>query len=407
MGKLPFEGIRVADFGWILAAPLASQWLATLGADVIRIESKARPDLVRSGAVGGVIPGPDPSWNRVATFNSVNYSKRGCTLDMTKPKAQELAYRIIEKSDVVNEAFTTPVVERFGLTYDKLKSIKPDIILIANSSLGKTGPLGDVAGMGPANQAFAGLPSMTGYEGGTPTGMGGTWPDYTVGLTLAYLIISALYHRQRTGEGLYIDHSMAETVMSMIPGQLLDYSMNGRVAVPRGNRDDLAVPHNLYRCQGDDKWIAISVHDERQWAAFCKAAGHSEWLEDERFCDSFSRHLNVKELDALVTEWTLTLTNMEVMERLQAVGVPAGPSQNNEALINDPQLQFRNQFIETDHVEVGRRVSMGLQGQFSAIPERRYNAAPAMGQHNEEVFHDFLGLSREEIDRLVEEEVIY
>ena len=112
-------------------------------------------------------------------------------------------------------------------------------------------------------------------------------------------------------------------------------------------------------------------------------------------------------MDALVTEWTLTLTNMEVMERLQAVGVPAGPSQNNEALINDPQLQFRNQFIETDHVEVGRRVSMGLQGQFSAIPERRYNAAPAMGQHNEEVFHDFLGLSREEIDRLVEEEVIY
>lgn len=407
MGKLPFEGIRVADFGWILAAPLAGSWLATLGADVIRIESKARPDLVRSGAVGGIIPGPEPSWNRVATFNSVNYSKKGCTLDMTKPKAQELAYRIIKESDVVIEAFTTPVVERFGLTYEKLKAIKPDIILLSNSSLGKTGPLKDVAGMGPANQAFASLPSMTGYEGGTPTGMGGTWPDYTVGLTLAYLIITALYHRQRTGEGLYIDHSMAETVMGMIPGQLLDYAMNGRVAEPRGNRDDLAVPHNLYRCQGDDKWIALSVHNEEQWAAFCKAAGHPEWLEDERFCDSFSRHQHVKELDELITEWTLTLTNLEVMERLQAVGVPAGPSQNNEALLNDPQLQFRDQFVETDHIEIGKRVSMGLQGRFSAIPERKYGAAPAIGQHNEEVFHDFLGLSREEIEQLMEEQVIY
>ena len=407
MGKLPFEGIRVADFGWILAAPLAGSWLATLGADVIRIESKARPDLVRSGAVGGVIPGPEPSWNRVATFNSVNYTKKGCTLDMTKPKAQELAYRIIKESDVVIEAFTQPVVERFGLTYEKLKEVKPDIILLANSSLGKTGPLKDVAGMGPANQAFASLPSMTGYEGGTPTGMGGTWPDYTVGLTLAYLIITALYHRQRTGEGLYIDHSMAETVMGMIPGQLLDYAMNGRVAEPRGNRDDLAVPHNLYRCQGEDKWVALSVHNEEQWAAFCKAAGHPEWTQDERFCDSFSRHQHVRELDALITEWTLTLTNIEVMERLQAVGVPAGPSQNNEELINDPQLQFRDQFVETDHFEIGKRVSMGLQGQFSAIPERKYKAAPAIGQHNKEVFHDFLGLSQEEIEQLMDEEVIY
>ena len=262
--------------------------------------------------------------------------------------------------------------------------------------------------MGPANQAFAGLPSMTGYEGGTPTGMGGTWPDYTVGLTLAYLIISALYHRQRTGEGLYIDHSMAETVMSMIPGQLLDYCHERQGSrCLAGTGMIWLSPTTCIAARATTSGSPSPSMTKRQWAAFCKAAGHSEWLEDERFCDSFSRHQSVKELDALVTEWTLTLTNMEVMERLQAVGVPAGPSQNNEALINDPQLQFRNQFIETDHVEVGRRVSMGLQGQFSAIPERRYNAAPAMGQHNEEVFHDFLGLSREEIDRLVEEEVIY
>lgn len=407
MGKLPFEGIRVADFSWILAAPLATQWLSTLGAEVIRIESKSRLDVVRSGGVGGVVPGPEPPWNRVGTFNSLNYGKRGCCLDMTDPRAQELAYRIIEKSDVVVEAYTTPVVERFGLTYPKLKAIKPDIILFSNSSLGKTGPLKDVAGMGPANQAFAGLPSMTGYVGGSPASMGGTWPDYTVGIAIAFLIISALYHRRRTGQGIHIDLSMAESVMNMIPGQLLDYAMNGRLAQPQGNGDDLAAPHNVYRCQGEDKWVAISVHDEHQWVAFCGAAGHPEWLDDRRFCDAHSRHQHLDELDELIAEWARDQTAVQVMERLQAVGVPAGPSQNNEALVNDPQLQSRGQFIETDHPEVGRRLTMGMQGMFSAIPERKYEPAPLVGQHNNEVFHDLLGLSHDEINRLIEEKVIY
>jgi len=407
MGKLPFEGIRVTDFSWILAAPLATQWLATLGAEVIRIESLVRMDVVRGGVVGGIVPGPEPSYNRVATFNSLNYGKYGCCLDMTKPEAQEIAYQIIRKSDVVVEAFTTPVIERFGLTYEKLKAIKPDIILFSNSSLGKTGPLKDVAGMGPANQAFASLPSMTGYEGGPPTGMGGTWPDYTVGISIAYLIIAALYNRRRTGQGLHIDLSMAETVMTMIPGQLLDYAMNGRVAQPQGNRDDLAAPNNTYRCQGEDKWVAISVQDESQWGAFCQATGHPEWLEDERFRNAYGRSGHLAELDGLITQWTKSQSALRVMERLQAVGVPAGPSQNNEELINDPQLQHRGQFIETDHPEVGRRVSMGMQGQFSTIPERKYGPSHLLGQHNNEVFHDLLGLSHDEITRLIDEQVIY
>ena len=407
MGKLPFEGIRVTDFGWILAAPLATQWLTTLGAEVIRIESRARLDLVRSGIVGGVVPGPDPAWNRVGTFNSLSYGKYSCCLDMTKPEAQELAYQIIRKSDVVVEAYTTPVIERFGLTYPQLKAIKPDIILLSNSSLGKTGPLKDVAGMGPANQAFASLPSMTGYEGGTPTSMGGTWPDYTVGMSIAFLIIAALCHRRRTGQGLHIDLSMAETVMAMIPGQLLDYVMNGRVAQPHGNRDDLAVPNNTYRCQGEDKWVAISVQDEHQWSAFCQATGHPEWLEDKRFHDALARHQHLEELDDLIAQWTRDLTAVQVMERLQAAGVPAGPSQNNVELINDPQLQARGQFIETDHPEVGRRLTMAMQGMFSAIPERRYEPSPLLGQHNDKVFHDLLGVSHDEIKRLIDEQVIY
>ena len=261
--------------------------------------------------------------------------------------------------------------------------------------------------MGPANQAFASLPSMTGYEGGTPAGMGGTWPDYTVGITIAFLTIAALYHRRRTGQGLHIDLSMAETVMTMIPGQLLDYAMNGRIAQPQGNKDELAAPNNMYRCKGEDKWVAISVQDEYQWSAFCQVTGHPEWLGDKRFCDAYNRHQNTGALDELITQWTWNQTPVQIMEQLQAVAVPSGPCQNNEELINDPQLQSRNQFIELDHPEVGKRLTMAMQGIFSAIPERRYEPAPLLGQHNDQVFHDLLGLPHHEIERLIEEQVIY
>jgi benzylsuccinate CoA-transferase BbsF subunit len=218
--------------------------------------------------------------------------------------------------------------------------------------------------------------------------------------------MAALYHRKRTGEGLYIDFSMAEGVMDMIPTQLLDYAMNGRVAEPRGNLDDVAAPHNVYRCEGEDKWVAITVLDDAQWDSFCKATGHPEWRENQRFSLASQRRKHRAELDALVTEWTKPLSAQEVTEQLQAVGVPAGPSQNNLDLSNDPQLQHRGQFIEIDHPETGQRIQMAMQGIFSAIPERRYSHSPVLDQDNYMVFHDILGLSQEEIDQLIAEEVI-
>ena len=407
MAKLPFEGIRVADFGWVITAPLATMWLSTLGAEVIKVESKTRPEVMRSGLGGNVVPGPEPAWNRAGPYNSLNYSKYSCSLDLTRPEAQEIAHRLVEVSDVVVEAFQLPVVERFGLTYSELSSIKPDLVYLAVSSLGKTGPLKDVAGFGPSNQAFASLPSMMGYENGRPMVMGGTWPDYVVGIAAAYLTMCGLYHRRRTGQGIYMDLSMAETVMNMIPGQLLDYAMNGRVAQPQGNRDEMAVPNNTYRCQGHDKWVAISVQDEKQWAAFCHATGNPQWQRDGRFADAYGRHQHEKELDALVTLWTRERTTAEAMELLQAVGVPAGPSQDSLELINDPQLGYRGQFIEIEgHPEVGRRLQMAMQGVFSGIPERRYLPAPVYDQHNDKVFHDILGLPHDEINRLIEMLVI-
>ena len=155
MNALPFNGIRVADFGWVITAPLATLWLATLGAEVVKVESKTHPDVIRTGMHGGILPGPEPTWHRCGGFNSLNYSKYSCCLDLNQQAARDLGHEIVKKSDIVIEAFTTPIAKRFGLTYEQLKEIKPDVILISCSSLGKTGPLQNVTGFGPANQAFA------------------------------------------------------------------------------------------------------------------------------------------------------------------------------------------------------------------------------------------------------------
>jgi len=406
MNDLPFDGIRVADFGWVITAPLATLWLGTLGAEVIKVESKTHPDVIRAGMHGGILPGPEPTWHRCGGFNSLNYSKYSCCLDLNQQAARDLGHEIVKKSDIVIEAFTTPIAKRFGLTYEQLKEVKPDVILISCSSLGKTGPLQNVTGFGPANQAFAGLPSMTGYEGGTPMSMGGTWPDYICGVIVGYLAISALYHRARTGEGMHIDFSMAEAVMNMVPGQLLDYQMNGRVAVPMGNSDRVAVPHEVYPCEGEDKWVAIAVHDEEQWDAFCHASGHREWLTDARFASSDLRMDNRAELDSLVGAWTKLRTAQGITELLQSVGVPAFPSVDSQELIHDPQLQHRSQFIELEQSEAGIRTHLGMQGVFSAFPERSYFSAPIYDQDNYRVFQDLIGLSPEEIDALISQGVI-
>ena len=247
---------------------------------------------------------------------------------------------------------------------------------------------------------------MTGYEGTLGANIGGTWPDYWMGIAATYLLVSGLYHRKKTGQGIYMDLSMVEAVLNMVPGQVLDYQMNGRVAVPQGNRDPKAAPHGVYRCEGDDKWVAIAVEDERQWEAFCEATGHPEWVRDTRFKDVSLRKQHEDELDALVTEWTKQRSAFEVMETLQRAAVPAGPSQNSEELASDPQLKHRNQFIELDHPEMGLRQYMAMQGIFSAIPERRYTASPVYDQHSHYVFHDLLGLPEDEIERLIEEGVI-
>ena len=234
MNNKPLAEIRITDIGWILSVPHATAWLGTFGADVIRVESGVRMDLMRVGAQGAAdgIPG----LNRAGGFNSLNVSKKSVTLNLADPRGADIAKELVRHSDVVTENFATGVMEGFDLGYETLREIKPDIIMLSGTPLGNSGPQRLASGWGPNTQAYAGLPHITGYEGRPPSGLGGVYPDYMIGVAMTFAVLAALHHHARTGEGQHVDMAMAETVTGMIPEAVIEYTMNGRERPRMGNR---------------------------------------------------------------------------------------------------------------------------------------------------------------------------
>ena len=401
--SLPLEGIRIADFGWILAAPQCTAWLGAMGAEVIRIESHQRPDIIR---FLGQDPRKEITPNSSPLFNGLNYSKKSITLNLSHPRGIALAKDLIKQSDIVVENFTGGVMKRWGMGYDDLCQIKPDIIMVSGTPVGQSGPDSHCVGWGPITQASAGICHLTGYEDGPPSSLGGSWPDYMVGVVMSYAVQAALFCRKRTGKGQYIDLAMAEVVTSMLPEAIMDYSMNKRDQGRMGNHDTLMAPHNVYRSKGDDTWVAIAVASEDEWQSLCQAVGHPEWIEDERFKDRPSRKTNEEALDALLTTWTKERTNTDIMHQLQKLGVAATPVFDTESLLNDPQFQTRDFLVSPPHPVTGGHAVSGIPGKYSAF-EPRYTQVPCLGQDTESVCRELLGLSQEEIDQLQEEKVLY
>ena len=276
MQNKPLDGLRVTDFGWILSIPHATAWLGTLGADVIRVETEVRLDLIRVQGMNRGIDGV-MGLNRSGAFNGLNYSKRGVTLNLQKPEGHDLALRLVEQSDIVTENFSTGVIDRLGLGYEELCKVRPDLIMLSGSPVGLTGPEAMATGWGPTTLAYTGLPWITGYRGGPPAAYGGAYPDFMIGVQMVFSILVALHERERTGKGQHIDLSMAETVAAMTPEPLLDHEFNGRDATRDGNRHPVFAPQGVYRTAGDDTWIAISVETDEQWAALVDAMGSPEW----------------------------------------------------------------------------------------------------------------------------------
>ncbi|MCK4242059.1 MAG: CoA transferase [Dehalococcoidia bacterium] len=400
----PLEGIRIADFTFAWAGPYATDLLVYMGAEAIHVESNRRPDHSRmiSLTTRGRFTGLDQS----SVFNDMNMGKLGITLDLTKPKAVVLAKRIVKVCDVVAQNMRPGVMERLGLGYEALQEVKPDIIYLSSSARGAHGPERTYVGYAPSFAALGGISCITGYPDGAPAQMYGEI-DLISATTSAFAILAALNHKQRTGEGQHIDLSSSEATSVLIGEVLMDYFMNGRVQSRSGNRDDIMAPHNCYRCKGDDKWVSIVVSSDEEWKAFCEAIGEPEWVDDDRFCDVYSRKQNEEELDRLIRQWTIGHTHHEVMDILQKVGVAAVPSYNSEELYQDPHLKERGLFTEVDHIDGGKHIVVSPPWRFSATSARIGPRAPLFGEHNQYVFGELLGMRDEEIKSLIGERVIY
>ena len=402
--RLPLEGVRVADFGWILAGPYATAWLGSLGAEVIRVESRGRLDFHRQnlGAGADGVPGI----NRGAVFNSLNFSRKSVRLNLATERGLELARELVRRSDVVMENYAAGVMERMGLGYEALRAINPGLVMVATSPLGQTGPDRAATGWGPNVQAYAGLPHLTGYEGGPPSGLGGLYPDFMIGTVMAFTALAALHARERTGEGQYVDLSMAQIVSAMIPEAIMDFAMNGREPARPGNRSPAHAPRGVYRCSGDDRWVAVEARDGDEWRALAETIGEPGWARDGGLATPEGRRARHDEIDARITAWTRERTHLDAMRALQAAGVPAAACLNPYELLADPAMRARGLYVEMDHPEVGPRLVAGLPGRYGDLAYA-YGPAPLFGQHDEEVCRGLLGLDAAEYERLVGEEVIW
>jgi benzylsuccinate CoA-transferase BbsF subunit len=406
MSNLPLEGIRILDFGQMWAGPHLTQWLAVMGAEVIKVETHLRLDFMR---MIGVPPGVDrDNFNAGTAFASLNYGKKSITLNMNEPRAQELAKNIVKISDVVTENFGGAILERWGLGWEALNKIKPGVIYYAGSGYGRSGPARSRPSYAEIVEAYDGSTYLNGYPGGEPATMGvSPWTDATQAMHGAFAIMAGLYHYNRTGEGQYIDAAMIEGSANFLGEMVMGYTMNGTLGERLGNRDKVMAPHGCYRCQGNDEWVVIAVGSEAEWEAFIKAIGSPAWAKKEVFSNEQKRRQNQDELDRLIEEWTRQHHQYEVMELLQKAGVAAGASLNIKDLVSDPQLKARKFFIEAEHPVLGNITLAGLPWRAEGKEKGNYSYPPLLGEHNDYVFGDLLGLSGEEITKLKEEKVIY
>jgi benzylsuccinate CoA-transferase BbsF subunit len=400
----PLCGVRVVEFTSAWAGPYATCLLAFLGAEVIKVESRQRPDYSRylSFSIGRRFGSLEES----EVFNILNLNKRSVSLNLKKPKAVEIAKRLVKIGDVVIENMRPGVVAKLGVDYDALREVKPDLIYLSSSACGQTGPDREYIGYAPTFAALGGLPQITGYEDWPPSNFMGSM-DLRSAATSAFAILAALYHHERTGEGQYIDLSSQEAITVFAGDILLDYVMNGRIQTRRANKHHRIAPHNCYRCRGEDNWISIAVATEEEWQALCGVMEKAGLAKDDRFSDAAKRKMNEEALDRIIEEWTRNWDYQEVMEKLQNAGVAATPSLSSEGLFHDPHVRERSVFQEVDHPVIGKNWVIAPPWKLSETPAEIRKAAPLLGEHTDEIFRKHLGMSAEEIEALRKEEVIY
>lgn len=409
------DGIRVVDFSWVRAGPWATRWLGALGAEIIKIEW---PESERGRLPSSTTPqGLEVNLNTSGNFNDSNVNKKSLCLNVRSAKGLEIVKRLIGMSDVVIENFSSRVLQKWGLGYDELRRIKPDIVYVSMSGYGHTGRNHHYTTFGPVAQAAAGLTLLSGLPEKPPAGWGWSYMDDTGGMYGAMCALTGLYHRNMTGEGQHIDQAQMVSAVPLNGPALLDFTVNGRgsrrAGFPPGNRahwpgtplvnnyrGPTVAPHNAYRTApgGYNDWCVIVCHSDEEWRRLVEVMGAPAWVAEEKFTTLAGRLEHQEVMDEHIEAWTLGLGKYEVTERCQAMGVRALPVQSAEDRVeNDPQLRDRGMYQEMAHPALGTHKVQTAPFRLSKTPAFNDRASPLIGEHTAEIVEGLLGFSRDEL----------
>jgi crotonobetainyl-CoA:carnitine CoA-transferase CaiB-like acyl-CoA transferase len=406
--RKPLEGVRVLDLGQFWAGPYTGRMLGDAGAEVIKIESQRRPDILRL-QVRGVYPQRDPGehpWNRSGMVNERNRNKYGLCLDLTTPEGQDIFKKLAKISDLVIENFSLGVMDKFGLGFSDLHEVNPRLVMLSLTSQGLTGPEASYSSYGTTLEQIGGLLGITGYPHRTPGFSSTAFPDPLAAMLGLPAALVALHEARRTGRGRHVEISQRELSTHTIGEAVLERMMTGRSPDPIGNRSNACAPQGAYPCAGEDMWVALTVTSSEEWASLAAAIGRPELAQDERYSTSAGRMEHHDEIDAIIADWTSNLEHRDAARLLQAAGVPAGAVLDVSEIYEDPHLDVRGFFEAVQDTEAGQHRYIGRPFRFSATPLGSYRPAPLLGEHNAFILSTLLGMDQAEIESLEAKGVI-
>jgi crotonobetainyl-CoA:carnitine CoA-transferase CaiB-like acyl-CoA transferase len=395
MKKNVFEGIKIAEFAWVVVGPSSSRYLAEYGATVVKIESHKRLDTLRgSSPFANNIASPDSSM----FFGRHNSNKYSVSIDLQHPNGKKLAWKLIEWADIMTESFSPRTMQKWGLGYEEVKKVRPDIIYLSSSMQGGGGPHSSYAGYGQNAVNLCGFTEISGWPDKMPAAPQGAYTDFVCCRFNALALIAALDYRKRTGKGQWIEQSQFESSLHFFAPPLMDYQINGKIMGRNGNKLPSAAPHGVFQCKGDDNWVAISVVTDEHWRKLCQVMGNPDLSNIKEFATLTARKSNERKLEILVTGWTLNQTPVEAEAILQKSGIPANIVEKPADVYQDPQLAYRHYFTSLDHSVMGKQKYEAQSCYIlSKTPRQIKMPSPCLGEHNEYVFKELLKMSDDDI----------
>ncbi|MGD9118648.1 MAG: CoA transferase [Dehalococcoidia bacterium] len=406
--KKPFEGVKIVQLCWAGVGVFTLNYLSHYGATTIRVETATRPDPVRLFApYAPTAKEGEPVGLERSAFFSITHTapELGISLNFKQPEAIEIFKKLVAWADVVGEGFPTGVMDKLGLDYEGLKKVKPEIIMFRTCGYGHTGPMADQPGFGSILTAVTMMDNITGWPDRPPVPPSTYYTDQLSPMYGALAIMAALDYKRRTGKGQYIDHAQIEAGLNYMTPLILDYQANNRELALKGNKCDYAAPHGIYRCQGDDRWVAIAVMTDDEWRSFVKVIGSPDWTQKPEYGTAAGRIADSDELDRRVEEWTVNYPPEKVQEMLQGAGVGAGVVASAKDLDEDPQMNHYNFYRELEHPYVGKLRYYHPDPIKLSAAEPDVRRPVLLGEHTDHICTEILGMTQKEVDNLREKGV--